>query len=225
MSAEGEISAGAPGLIETLRVDAQGVPLRLDRHLRRLAHCAAALGIPCAITEVRRQVRAVAEKVARENESRQGCRLRVLLRADGGLEVTGQPLPDGWPPTLPVPVILSSVQVNSTDPLLRCKTTRREHFDRAWAEASRKGAAEALLRNERGELTEGTRTNIFLRRNGRWLTPPAAAGLLPGILRAELLERGEAEERTLRPEDLADGELHIGNALRGLLPARLVWRP
>lgn len=76
-----------------------------------------------------------------------------------------------------------------------------------------------LFRNERGELTEGARSNIFIRRGGLLLTPPLAAGLLPGVLRAELLAQGQAREATLTPDDLK-GEVWLGNSLRGLIPAK-----
>jgi para-aminobenzoate synthetase/4-amino-4-deoxychorismate lyase len=73
-----------------------------------------------------------------------------------------------------------------------------------------------LFCNERGELTEGARSNVFVRKDGALLTPPLEAGLLPGILRAELIARGEAREATLTPDDLK-GEIYLGNSLRGLI--------
>ena len=78
-----------------------------------------------------------------------------------------------------------------------------------------------LFCNERGELTEGARSNIFVRRDGILLTPPLAAGVLPGILRAELIAHGEAREAMLTPDDLK-GEVLLGNSLRGLMPAKPV---
>ena len=58
-------------------------------------------------------------------------------------------------------------------------------------------------------------------REGKLVTPPAALGLLPGVLRRSLIEEGRAAEAELRPEDLQNG-FFIGNALRGLMPARLL---
>jgi branched-subunit amino acid aminotransferase/4-amino-4-deoxychorismate lyase len=52
------------------------------------------------------------------------------------------------------------------------------------------------------------------------LTPPLRRGLLPGVLRARLLDEGGAEEADLVAADLTDGFL-IGNAVRGLVRARL----
>ena len=58
-------------------------------------------------------------------------------------------------------------------------------------------------------------------RDGVLRTPPAALGLLPGVLRGGLLDEGRAAEAELRIDDLAGGFL-IGIALRGLMPARLL---
>lgn len=74
------------------------------------------------------------------------------------------------------------------------------------------------MRNEYCEITEGARSNIFIRRDGVLLTPPLSSGLLPGILRAELLESGKARVSVLTESDLS-GEVYFGNSLRGLIPA------
>ena len=69
-----------------------------------------------------------------------------------------------------------------------------------------------------GFVTEGGIWNIFVERDGQMLTPPLTRGVLPGVLRAELLESGQAVEADLRAEDLADGFL-VGNSVRGLVSA------
>jgi para-aminobenzoate synthetase/4-amino-4-deoxychorismate lyase len=74
--------------------------------------------------------------------------------------------------------------------------------------------------DSQGFVTEGSFTNIFVKGEGTLLTPPLSRGLLPGVLRAELLANGSAIEADLRQEDLANG-FFIGNASRGLLPATL----
>ncbi len=62
---------------------------------------------------------------------------------------------------------------------------------------------------------------MFVERDGVLATPPMSRGLLPGVLREQLIEQGRAVEAELTEFDLARGFL-IGNALRGLIPARLV---
>ena len=77
-----------------------------------------------------------------------------------------------------------------------------------------------LFEDEDGFLTEGSFTHIFVERRGMLLTPPLSRGLLPGVLRACLIEEGEAQEADLTSTDLASG-FYIGNAVRGLMRAVL----
>ncbi len=141
-------------------------------------------------------------------------RVRLLLNEDGTLECTTAPLPPGhgqWR------FAISPHRVNSADALLRHKTTWRGLYE---SELTRIGTDEVLFRNERGELCEGARSNIFLRIGGELLTPARECGLLPGILREELLEQGRAREAVLTLEDLASAEdAYFGNSLRGLVKA------
>jgi para-aminobenzoate synthetase/4-amino-4-deoxychorismate lyase len=147
-------------------------------------------------------------------------RVRLTLDADGRLEVTAAPLP---PRPEVLGYTLSDRPVSSADPLRYHKTARRAFVD---GELDRlrnaTGCDEVLFVNERGELTEGSWTNLFVRRGGMLLTPPVACGLLDGTLRRELLETrlGEVVEAVLRPADLDSAdEVLLGNSVRGLLPA------
>jgi para-aminobenzoate synthetase / 4-amino-4-deoxychorismate lyase len=113
----------------------------------------------------------------------------------------------------------------SVDFLLRHKTTHRAEFDRGWREAEARGGFDMLFFNESGELTEGGRSNVFVKLDGRWWTPPLASGLLPGVMRQVLLEDPTlgARERRLTLHDVRNAEaLFVCNALRGVLPARVI---
>ena len=79
-----------------------------------------------------------------------------------------------------------------------------------------------ILLNLNGHVCEGTITSVFVERDGKLLTPPLSDGLLAGVLRAQLLETGQAIEHPLFPADLQVDPLFVGNSLRGLIPARLV---
>jgi para-aminobenzoate synthetase/4-amino-4-deoxychorismate lyase len=142
-----------------------------------------------------------------------------LLLSRGGeisLETSALPPPregDSLCIALPLPVVPG-------DWRLRHKSTDRGFYEAARAVAEARGAHEAVFVREDGLVTEGSVTNLFVERRGRLLTPPAALGLLPGILRGELLAEGRAAEAELTLDDLAEG-FFIGNGLRGLLPARL----
>jgi branched-subunit amino acid aminotransferase/4-amino-4-deoxychorismate lyase len=148
-----------------------------------------------------------------------GGLVRVRLDESGRVRATGEPLD---PMEQPVRVILSSARVDSRDPWLRVKSAWRPGHRRAAAQAHEFGCFDALLCNERGELTEGARTNLFVEADGTLWTPPLACGLLPGILREDLLAGGIARERVLYPSDLARADaVYVGNSARGLLRAEL----
>jgi branched-chain amino acid aminotransferase len=74
------------------------------------------------------------------------------------------------------------------------------------AEAKQTGATDCLFLNASGHLTEASTSNVFVVKNGIWLTPPAHAGILLGVTRAMLIEllraRGERVlERDLTRDD------------------------
>jgi para-aminobenzoate synthetase/4-amino-4-deoxychorismate lyase len=75
-----------------------------------------------------------------------------------------------------------------------------------------------IFMNDRGEITEGAISNIFIRKAGRLLTPPLHCGVLPGVFRRHLLEtNSDAEEQTLKVEDLESADaVFLCNSVRGL---------
>ena len=117
----------------------------------------------------------------------------------------------------PALVGLAALPVNPGDFRLRHKTTDRAFYDQARLSA---GCFEVVFVDPDGFLTEGSFTNVFVEQGGCLLTPPLSRRLLPGVLRAELIDSGRAIEADLTAEDLAGG-FFIGNALRGLMPAIL----
>lgn len=123
----------------------------------------------------------------------------------------------------PVRVCFACRPVRSDDPFLAHKTAWRPIHDAAAREARERGCFDALLRNERGEITEGARTTLFVRSGGTLYTPPLSSGVLPGILRSRLVSQAHAVERVLFPDDLVRADaLYVGNSARGLLQAELV---
>ena len=115
--------------------------------------------------------------------------------------------------------LMISLSVKLLNP--KARVVARMHDIRNAAKARRAGADEVVFLRDDGFVTEGCITNVFVVRNAVLLTPPAHLGLLPGVLRQSLLDQGRAREAELRVDDLANGFL-IGNALRGLIPARLL---
>jgi para-aminobenzoate synthetase/4-amino-4-deoxychorismate lyase len=113
--------------------------------------------------------------------------------------------------------------LDAGDPFLRHKTTRRDVHERAFAHAVAEGRDEAVLLNRTGAVADASRNNVFVEREGRLVTPPLAAGALPGVLRAVLIAKGRAVEGRLALADLQQAERwFIGNSLNGLRAAALV---
>ncbi|WP_127902236.1 aminotransferase class IV family protein [Solirhodobacter olei] len=198
-------------LIETLRFTSGFGYTRLDLHLGRMERSAAALHFPFQ----RRDALSRLEQVNGPGAHR----VRLVLRHDGSLSLSSGPLqpnPDHWR------VAIGKARLDAADPWLRHKTSRRALYDQTRAELP-DGVDEVLFCNRDGFLCEGTITNIFVQRGGRLLTPPPSAGLLPGVLRQELLASARATEADLWPIDLDNAEaIFVGNSLRGLIPARRV---
>ena len=114
--------------------------------------------------------------------------------------------------------------MDSRNPLLRHKTTWRKTYDDAWQAAVGRGGFDAIFTNERGEVTEGGRSNIFALIDGRWFTPPISCGVLPGVMRSTLLNdpSWRVTECVILPSDLRRAQqIIMVNALRGVVETTL----
>jgi para-aminobenzoate synthetase/4-amino-4-deoxychorismate lyase len=195
-------------LIETMRFDPEEGILELDRHLERLRTSAIALGFEFDRHGARNELQAATfgKKKVRM--------VRLLLSPTGTMAIELKPLDK---PELPVPVAIRRLPVEADDPRLKHKTTDRRFYDEARRDS---GAFEVAFTDAEGFLTEGSFTSLFVEQDGLLSTPPLGRGVLPGVLRATLIDEGRAVERDLRVDDLADG-FFIGNMARGLMPAVL----
>jgi para-aminobenzoate synthetase/4-amino-4-deoxychorismate lyase len=206
------MSASVPALFETMRAE-DGVIPRLDLHLARLLASSRAFGISFDPNRARLELKtAVGEGLER---------VRLILHPTGELEIGVEPLSDipfrtAWMCRDPMP--------EAGTLLCQHKTANREHYERRWRAARARGADEAIVVNPAGEVVEGTRTSVWVKRKGKLWTPPLASGGLPGVERAHLLAtHSHAGESVLLPEDLelADA-VFLSNALRGLMQVVLV---
>ncbi|HZZ66277.1 MAG TPA: chorismate-binding protein [Candidatus Baltobacteraceae bacterium] len=192
-------------LLETFCADGE----HAGDHLTRLHASASAFGIQVDDTALS----------TRLHECSDEHRLIRLRAGSDGVAVRAEPFEA---PAQPVDICLSQFRIQSDDPFLRYKTAWRPAHDRAAREAAARGCFDAILQNERGELTEGSRTNLFIRIGGELLTPPLQSGVLPGILRGRLLAQNNVVERVVTQYDLAQADaIYVGNSARGLLLARI----
>ncbi|MFA4943353.1 MAG: aminodeoxychorismate synthase component I [Lentisphaeria bacterium] len=207
-------------LLETLRwTPARGFVLR-ERHLARLADSAAYFGFPCALAALRERLAAAAAEFATTGGGG-GRRVRLLLAADGTATLEAVPFtPERGRPRRRWRLALAREPVDASDVWLYHKTTRRETYEAA--RAGRPEVDDVILWNAAGEVTETTLANLAVKLAGVWVTPPVGSGLLPGTLRAALLERGRLRERVVTIADLERAEeIALFNSLRGWIPARL----
>ncbi len=199
--------------LETLRLQ-DGEAVRGDAHLARMQRTARHFGLRFSLAEARTYLQAVAAE-----HMRGSWRLRLTCDGAGRFAHT---LADFSPTVEPVRLALADRPIATRGPgaeFLAHKTTRREAYA---GFAKPADAFDIILWNEAGELTECSFGNLALRLDGQWLTAPLSAGVLPGVLRAELLAQGRIREARLTREDLARAEaLAFFNSLRGWLAAGL----
>ncbi|UVW30481.1 aminodeoxychorismate synthase component I [Massilia sp. H6] len=205
-------------IFETIRASRDDGCRHLEQHLARLAASCHAFGHPFDPDAAR----AALSHACLGLPSGQLHRLRLSVAPSGALALQAAPL---QPLNEPVAVLLAAKPTCSGDVFLRHKTSRRSRYDAAWRAAEAQGAFDTLFFNERGELTEGGRSNVFVRIGAAWYTPPLACGLLPGVMRAVLLAAPawHASERVITRAMLEQADdLVVCNALRGPLRAVIV---
>jgi para-aminobenzoate synthetase/4-amino-4-deoxychorismate lyase len=207
------LSAGQADLIETMAFDpARGIAL-IELHLERLRTSAAELGFAYDRHAARNAIQALCFDLEAP------AKVRLLLARSGAIALETAALP--VVPDRPLICAVLPLPVAADDWRLRHKTSDRGFYEAALRAARGAGADEALLLRDDGLITEGSFTNVFVRRSdGRLITPRADHGLLPGVLRRSLIDADKVVEGDLTLDALRDGFL-LGNALRGLMPARL----
>lgn len=194
-------------LIETMAFDPDASVPMLERHLARMKASADALGFTFDRHGARNELQAATFRL------RAARRIRLLLAASGAVSIEIGPMPVS-PARADVAIV--PLPVAAADFRLRHKTSDRSFYDAAREAA---GTFEVVFEDADGFLTEGSFTSLFVARGPVLVTPPSGA-LLPGVLRAELIDSGRAVEAPLTRADLAHG-FFIGNAVRGLVPAIL----
>jgi para-aminobenzoate synthetase / 4-amino-4-deoxychorismate lyase len=189
-----------------MRVLEGGEVYLLDRHLERLSRSARHFAFSLDLAKTRDDILKSAPRLA-------AC-LRLTLSKEGVVTLQQMALPAAYVKR----VRLSSIRVNPNDEFLFHKTTNRGVYEAARRECD--DETDALLSNERGEITETTIMNVAVFRDGRWITPQVSCGLLSGVMREELLARAEIVEGVIQASELQPGEvIRCFNSLRGVCEA------
>lgn len=185
-------------------------------HWARLQIAAQHFGYPLHQAALEAQMQALQQQKAAGD-----WRVRLALDARGQVQMAAEPL---QPSATPVRLELAQQPIANSvaqSDWVRFKTSRRAHYN-----AFRPRGAhvfDVVLHNDNGEITEGTRGNVCMQLDGRWVTPPLACGLLPGMGRALALSQGRVSERVVRIDEVPQIEgWAFVNSLRGWLEAQLI---
>ncbi|MCZ7591407.1 MAG: aminodeoxychorismate synthase component I [Kiritimatiellae bacterium] len=207
------LEAGEPfSIFSTLRWESDKGCELWPRHVARLERAARRFGYPFSSEQLQHHFDETAQAFPPDAQ-----RVRIGIHADGRIEIEHQPLPN----TNPTRVAIATTPINTTSPFLFHKTTRRSSYEQA--RAARPDADDVLLWNEAGEITESTIANVAIQAEGHWVTAPIECGLLPGVMRGELLDRGEWIEGRIHRTAIAPGTpIQLANALRGKWVAELI---
>lgn len=206
-------------LIETMRWSRGTGYLLLPYHLERLKSSAAYFNFPFDEKKVRRKLK----KISKRFDSRSPYRVRLLLSSSGDARISCRRIKlsrqNGQPR-----ITFSPERTNSRRIFLFHKTTSRKLYDREFRRAREDGFFDVIFENERGEITEGAISNIFIRKNDIYYTPPVKCGLLGGVYRRYFMEKRApfVRERILRRSDLLRADaIYLTNAVRGIIRVRL----
>ncbi|MGD8513186.1 MAG: aminotransferase class IV [Deltaproteobacteria bacterium] len=220
------------GLFETFRVYPGRNLAFVEDHLHRMAEGCRFFALPFSKTQALDTLKSALDEVPADVDAR--LRLSLICHGDHGVakvtfETTWEPLKEmSAQQGRGVALGLAPFQRFSQSPLVRFKTTSylENIFVLTWARD--KGFFDALFSNERGEITEGSITNVFFLSKGHILTPPVEAGLLPGITRNQIIRVARTlgfsvMEATVRPADFSafDGAF-VTNSVIEVLPVCVV---
>ena len=186
-------------LIETIKVEC-GKPFLWAEHLGRLKNSAKHFGFNF-------------NPELETLKPTQDGMLRILLSKDGSYSLEYKKLVRSEV----CKVEISPKKVDSRKAFLYHKTTYRPYYEESFKKIVDGKIYDELFFNEKGELTEGARSNVLLTINGKLYTPPVKCGLLNGVLRQNLLDRGICSEKILYKEDLLLAEnVYCINSVRGI---------
>lgn len=198
------------GVFETIRV-ADGLAFFRHRHLARLRSSAAIVGVSVDMVRVEAGIDAVLSRWGPH-----AGRLRATVTAGGATIVSVAVAPAVAENAI---AVSAPWPRNERSPLVAAKTTGYLDNVLAFEHAQSLGATEAIFVNTRGEVCEGSRSNVFAVCEGRLVTPPLSAGCLPGVTRALVLEHGDATEATFDMAELRGAsEAFLTSSLRGAQP-------
>ncbi|MFH1304837.1 MAG: aminotransferase class IV [Candidatus Omnitrophota bacterium] len=209
-------------LIETILWE-KGRFFLIKPHVERLARSACHFSFSCDADAVVRSL----EKAVEPLDENKKYRIRLLLKRSGKTGITVNPLDTFGTP--PLKTAISEKKTDTHNDLLYHKTTERRLYDDALKKCRADGLFDVIFTNQNNEITEGAVSNVMIRKNGAYWTPPVCCGLLAGVYRQYLLssvpgtEGTPLKEKVLYPSDLHTADaIFMINSVRKIVPVLLV---
>jgi len=195
-------------LFETMLLE-NGQILFLEEHLERLRLAAEFFLFNFNKNKIRKFI---GDKIV-ELDPGEKYKIKLILNKWGSVNIETFDLsliPDN------IKIIVSEKRINTQNRFQYFKTTNRKLYDDEYQKYSAKGFFDVIFLNEKDEVVEGSITNIFLQKDGKWFTSPLTSGILNGIYRNHLLNKNDIKEREISLEDLlkVDG-IKLVNSVRG----------
>lgn len=191
----------------------------IEEHLERAENTASLFCFKWNTDEIEKKLAELNKELSSLHEL---TRIRLLFSKNGTIKTEYSPLAfKGWGKEL-ARIRISQRTVSSSNIFLQHKTTARDLYNSEYKNALADGFDEVIFLNEKSEITEGAITNIFVRKNGKYHTPPLHCGLLNGIWRKQQIKFLNATESVIKISDLIDAEeIIIGNSVRGGIKATI----
>lgn len=207
------------GAFETIAVE-NGIPCFLEQHYQRLFRALEFLQVHQSPDNIRKQV----DWALADQRLQSGRKVLKITVSEKNVDVSIRTNPytkeDYRKGFL---VSFSKVRRNETSPLTYHKTLNYGDCILEKRHALEKGFHEAVFLNTKGELAEGTTTNLFLIKERKIVTPSLACGILPGIIREYLLQTLHVEEKIIFPHDIMQyDEMFLTNSLLGIMPVKKI---
>ncbi|MFH1368497.1 MAG: aminodeoxychorismate synthase component I [Elusimicrobiota bacterium] len=189
----------------------------LTGHIERLASSCGYFGFSLDRKHILKKLAAFTEKLGKARH-----RVRLKLSKNGVPEIIGAEIQDSELAGKEFKIKISGKRTDTGSVFLYHKTSNRELYDSELKKARSRGFDDVIFTNEKGDVTEGARTNIYAEIKGSLFTPPISSGLLEGTVRRRLVKSGRAKEKVLRPSDLKNADrIFVSNAVIGFVEATL----
>lgn len=214
-----KFAPGAKGVFETMRSHG-GVIFGLEKHLKRLKSACRFLRIKLFQAQ---QLMVILEKFLKQKRIK-NARIRLTVIKKSGKTCVYLSFFKLSRPMRGYCVLLIDQPRRKRTSLNGIKSTRREFYEKLFQKAQKARCHEAVFLNTRGAVVEGTRTNVFIVKDGILHTPALKDGCLPGVTRFYILKFAKDEEipvrqRILGKKDLLEAdEVFVTNAVIGVMP-------